>query len=318
MAGVHSVAASIVLFHGDLDWAVRAVASFAAQEPPCEPVHILCNDDDGREAADLSNRLAVAGLRAVVISSAANLGFSGGHNAALAGLFASGAQSVLVANADLALQPTAVAAMSALAMERDGCVLVGPLLTLADAAGVDEGLIDTSGIVWTRSGRHFDHQQGRPVAEAPTSARRVSGISGACLLVPRPAYERVVEISGEFFDELFLAYREDAELGFRASLLGIESWLEPSARGSHARGSRGTTRSVSAAVNSLGVQNRFLTAFKYGVRRPGGRLGPWLRDIVVIAGVLVRERESLPGLRRAFALRREARAKGRRILEATR
>ena len=307
-----------MLYHGDLDWAVRAVSSFASQEPPCGPVHILCNDDDGAEAADLSARLAAAGVTAEVASSAANLGFSGGHNRALAAAFAAGEDAVLVANADLTLAPAAVAAMTALAARHDGRILVGPVLTLADQSGRDEGLIDTTGIVWSRSGRHFDHLQGEPADHAPVGARVVAGISGACLLVPRPAYEQVVVASGEFFDELFLAYREDAELGYRAALLGVKSWVEPAARGSHARGSRGTTRAVSDAVNRLGVQNRFLTAFKYGRRRPGGSVGPWLRDIVVVAGVLVRERESIPGLTRAFALRREARAKGHRVLRAAR
>jgi GT2 family glycosyltransferase len=309
-----------VLYHGDLDWAVRSVSSFVAQQPTCGPVHLLCNDDDGTEAGELSDLLVAAGLnaRCLVTSSRANVGYASGHNAAMANAFGSGEDAVLVANADLCLEPSAVAAMSELADRHGGNILVGPVLTLADTDGRDEGLLDTTGIVWSRSGRHFDHQQGEPVGNAPSVASVVAGISGACLLVPRPAYERVVAASGEFFDELFLAYREDAELGYRAGLLGVTSWVEPAARGLHARGSRGTTRSVSAAVNSLGVQNRFLIAFKYGLRRPGGRIGPWLRDIVVVAGVLARERESLPGLRRAFALRREARTKGRRVLREAR
>jgi GT2 family glycosyltransferase len=230
--------------------------------------------------------------------------------------FAAGADALLVANADLVLRPDAVAAMAALSARLGDRVLVGPFLSLADPLGADEGLIDTTGIVWSRSGRHFDAQQGEPVAMAPTGPRSVAGVSGACLYVPRLAYEQIVAGSGEFFDELFVAYREDAELGFRAGLLGVASWVEPLARGSHARGTRGTSRAGSAAVNRLGVQNRFLIAFKYGTRRPGGWLQPWLRDLVVVGGVLVRERESLPGLRRALGLRREARAKGRRIRSA--
>jgi GT2 family glycosyltransferase len=312
------VPVSIVLYHGDHEWAVRAIASFAAQERPCGPILVHCNDDDGTDAADLRARLELAGLDTVVELSWGpdNLGYAGGHNRALQQQFAAGADAVLVANADLVLRPDAVAAMHALSHRLGGRVLVGPFLSLADAQGVDEGLIDTTGIVWSRTGRHFDAQQGEPDALAPTDARPVAGVSGACLYVPRPAYEAILAGSGEFFDELFVAYREDAELGFRAALLGVGSWVEPMARGSHARGSRGTTRSRSAAVNRLGVQNRFLIAFKYGRRRPGGRVLPWFRDAVVIGGVLLRERESLPGLRRAVALRREASDKGRRVLSA--
>jgi GT2 family glycosyltransferase len=312
----HSVPVSMVLYHGDHEWAVRAVAALAAQEPACGPILVHCNDDDGTEAADLRSRLDVAGLAdvSVVSSSPQNLGYSGGHNRVLREQFAAGADAVLVANADLVLRPDAVAALAALSTRLGDQVLVGPFLSLADQLGADEGLIDTTGIIWSRSGRHFDAQQGEPVALAPTGPRCVAGVSGACLYVPRLAYERIVAGSGEFFDELFVAYREDAELGFRAGLLGVASWVEPLARGSHARGTRGTSRAGSAAVNRLGVQNRFLIAFKYGHRRPGGWLQPWLRDVVVIGGVLLRERESLPGLRRAFALRHEAWAKGRLVL----
>ena len=313
-----TVPVSIVLYHGDHDWAVRAVASFAAQQLPCGPIRVHCNDDDGTDAADLRSRLDLAGLGGwyVVSWSPQNLGYSGGHNRVLQEQFAAGAVAVLVANGDLVLRPDAVAAMAALSARLGDRVLVGPLLVLADKLGADEGLIDTTGIVWSRSGRHFDAQQGKRVALAPTGPLKVAGVSGACLYVPRLAYEQIVAGSGEFFDELFVAYREDAELGFRAALLGVASWVEPLARGAHARGTRGTSRTGSPAVNRLGVQNRFLIAFKYGSRRPGGRLLPWLRDVVVVGGVVLRERESLPGLRRAFRLRREAKAKGQRVLSA--
>jgi peptidoglycan/LPS O-acetylase OafA/YrhL/GT2 family glycosyltransferase len=314
------VSASIVLYHGDLPWAVRAVASLAAQQPPCGPIKVLCNDDDGTEAAELTRLLALANLSRLctVTSSAENLGYSGGHNRALAEEFAAGAEAVLVVNADLTLRPNAVERLALLADRFAGRVLVGPVLSLADADGEDEGLLDTTGIVWSRSGRHFDGQQGEPLAEAPDAARPVAGISGACLYVPRAAYDHIVAQSGEFFDELFFAYREDAELGFRAGLLGVPSWVEPAARGLHARGTRGTSRAGSAAVNRLGVQNRFLTAFKYGRSRPGGSVLPWLRDLLVVAAVVVHERSSLPGLWRALSVRHEVRAKGRQVLDTDR
>jgi GT2 family glycosyltransferase len=159
----------------------------------------------------------------------------------------------------------------------------------------------------------LDIGQSAPL-QAPSGApRRVAGISGACLYVPASTYRTVTEASGEFFDEDFFAYREDAELAFRAQLLGIHSYLVPSARGRHCRQLRGTQRQVSVEIDRLGVRNRFLFASKYGLGRPG--LAPLVlaRDAVVILGVLLRERTSLPGLRDAWQLRHAMRAKGRRV-----
>jgi GT2 family glycosyltransferase len=113
-----------------------------------------------------------------------------------------------------------------------------------------------------------------------------------------------------------VAYREDAELAHRAALLGVPSFLVPAARGVHVRRLRGTGRGIDPQIDLLGVRNRFLIAAKYGRRRPGGTVGPWLRDAVVIGGVLLRERRSLPGLRDAWHLRRAMRDKGARIRAA--
>ena len=130
----------------------------------------------------------------------------------------------------------------------------------------------------------------------------VRGLTGACLWVPRAAYEQIVDATGELFDEDFLAYREDAELGLRAERIGVAQVVVPSAVALHGRALRGTTRG-NPVLDRLGVQNRFLIAFKHGRHRPGAWLGAPLRDLLVVGGVLTRERHSLPGLRAAWRLR---------------
>ncbi len=302
-------------FHSDPELLARAVDALADQTVPVAAVRVLVNDDPhGRDTAAIRDRLGEA-VPIVLEQSAENLGFAGGHNRLLAAGFAAGAELAIVHNPDLALERTAVAALAEAAAQG---VLAGPVLELADPRTlVGEGVLDTRGIRWTWDGRHLDAGQGEPL---PTGTARapfaVAGVSGACLAVPRTAFERIVAASGEFFDEDFVAYREDAELAFRAELLGVRSVVAPAARGRHARSLRGTARGADPWVDRLGVRNRFLIAFKYGRRRPGLLLGPWLRDLVVIAGVLLRERTSLPGLREAWALRVRMRAKGRRVLAA--
>lgn len=128
-------------------------------------------------------------------------------------------------------------------------------------------------------------------------------------MVPRRAYELIVARTGEFFDGDFFAYREDAELGLRAAMLGVTSWVVPAARACHARTLRGNARGVSPHIDRLGVRNRFLIAFKYGTRRPGGWFGAPLRDFAVLAAVMLRERSSWPGVCEAWRLRGRMRQK---------
>jgi GT2 family glycosyltransferase len=148
-----------------------------------------------------------------------------------------------------------------------------------------------------------------------TQPTQVDGISGACMLVSRAAYERVVNETGEFFDGHFIAYREDAELGVRAALVGVESWVVPSAAALHVRGLRGTQRGISVHVDRLGVRNRFLIKIKLGRYRPGRPLAAAARDLLVVLGVLVKEWSSIPGLVDAWKLRHVMREKHRRLEE---
>jgi len=258
---------------------------------------LLVNEATGQELAEL----AAPGVE--LRPEPANTGFAGGHNRVLAELFDGGADGVLVLNPDLSLAFDALAELWRAAQHQDGRCLVGPLLEAGDEELRGTGLVDSAGIRWTVGGRHLDALQGRPLRDAPRETVRVPGLTGASLLVPRPAYELIVAKTGELFDEDFLAYREDAELALRCAALDIPSYLCPTAKGVHRRGLKGTSRRGSTAVNRLGVQNRFLLLFKHGRRRPGNPLAGAARDLVVLVGAATIERSSWPGVRQAWALR---------------
>jgi GT2 family glycosyltransferase len=315
-----AVDVTLVLWHPDWRVVGWTLDSLAAQRSPVR-LHVFANDDpDGTVVARV---LVCAQASDVAIESthsdARNIGFAGAHNVLLDAVFAGDATAAVVLNPDVGLEPDALATLTGFRPAQDVPWLAGPLLELAAPDTLDaEGVIDTAGIRWTRGARHLDTLQGEPVSAAPSRPRRVDGISGACLLVTRAAYERIVGATGEFFDNDFIAYREDAELALRAAALGVESWLVPAARGLHVRTSRGTSRGVSQTIDRLGVRNRFLIAFKHGRHRPGGHFGAIVRDVIVVLGVLVRERSSLSGLREAWSLRRPMRAKGQRMREAAR
>jgi GT2 family glycosyltransferase len=273
--------------------------------------------DADRSLKDDLNR-DVGTLDPVVRLSPENLGFAFAHNAALAALFDLGCDAVLVLNPDVVLEPAALEELAATARSmRPGPALFGPVLELADPTTLRAtALTDTRGIRWSADGRHFDVGQGAPVGDPREDVMLVDGVSGAALLVPRETYDLLVSETGEFFDADFIAYREDAELAFRASLLGVRSFVVHAARGRHVRRLRGTTRGLDAQIDMLGVRNRFLIAFKYGRGRPGRMPLPYVRDAVVVLAVLLRERSSIPGLRDAWRLRHTMWAKGARIRAA--
>ena len=297
---------NVVLFHSDPVQVERALQALARSSEPPRQVQIHLNEDDGADL-DLPTWCTVSRTQD-------NLGFAGAHNRLLAAAFDAGAEVVVVHNPDLTLAPDAVTALVAAAANVP-CALLGPVLEQASRDGAPTGLTDTLGIRWTRDGRHFDIGQGARLDLPRTDPPRlVAGVSGACLVVPRTAYERIVAASGEFFDEDFIAYREDAELAIRAGVLGVESWLVPAARGLHVRSQRGTTRGRDRFIDLLGVRNRFLILAKWGRRRPGFLPFALFRDVVVVLGVVVRERRSLPGLRQAWQLRGRMREKRVRVL----
>lgn len=307
---------SVVLYRSPRAAMLATMAALAAQTVPPDSVLVHVNEADAADLDDLRSDIAQAlgHVSFAVEASSENLGFTGGHNRLLAQLFAAGCSAAVVLNPDLVLDPAALQALDAAASDLGGCVLLGPILELADPVTREgTGRIDTVGIRWTAGARHLDDRQGELLRDLPSAVSNVAGISGACLYVGRAAYHRVVDASGEFFDADFIAYREDAELAHRAHLLGISSYLVPAARGRHIRRLRGTARGVDPQIDALGVRNRFLIAFKYGARRPGSSVAALARDVVVVAGVLVRERSSLPALREAWRLRGRMRDKGRQV-----
>ena len=313
-----SWAVSLVLYHSSPDVLRLVLGALEALARQPVEVRIHVNDDGDDFAARLATDPTLSAWLASVLrvtASAANLGFSGAHNANLAASFAAGSDAVLVLNPDVILEPSTVARLAEAA---DGKALAGPLLTLADPVTLaPEHRIDSAGIRWTWTGRHLDDHQGEPFVGTDAAPYPVEGITGACLWVPRLVHDLIVSQTGEFFDEDFIAYREDAELGLRASRLGVRQIVVPTATALHVRALRGGARGV-PALDRLGVQNRFLIAFKHGRHRPGAWFGAPLRDVVVVAGVVLRERHSMPGLRRAWELRPKMRAKGRRITAAQR
>jgi GT2 family glycosyltransferase len=194
------------------------------------------------------------------------------------------------------------------------------------------GLVDSKGIRMTRSGRHFDIDQGR-LAEAsdgrglrplalPGGGRlfEVFGVSGAAALY-RLSFLRDVAIDGQPFDEDFFAYREDADLAWRGRLFGWRALYVPRAIAYHVRMvTPERRRQLSPAINMHSVKNRWLLRWKNEGLYLAVRNAPFelLRDLVAVAGVLLTERTSLPAFAWLWKNRRRTMEKRRRIQQRRR
>lgn len=164
--------------------------------------------------------------------------------------------------------------------------------------------IDSTGIYFTPELRHFD--RGSKTLDRGQFEREehVFGATGAAAMYRRAMMEDVF-IGGEFFDEDFFAYREDADVSWRAQLFGWTCVYTPSALAFHVRSVLPENRrQVSALVNMHSVKNRFLMRIK-NVDREIYSKHWWRitqRDLLIFAACFLYEWSSLPAF--SFVFRR--------------
>ena len=219
-----------------------------------------------------------------------NTGFCKAHNE-LVRRFPS--QFVLFLNPDTILGPNfAEELVRALEIRPDAASASGKLLRM------DGKTLDSTGIIMLREQRHLDRGADQPDLGQFDKPEDIFGPSGAAAMYRRQALDDVA-IDGQYFDEDFFAYREDADLAWRCRLLGWKSIYVPTAIARHRRRVTPERRDrVSKAINFHSVKNRFLlrinnmTAGLY--RRDFRRIT--LRDAAVVGYVLLREWSSIPAL----------------------
>ncbi|HEX4594842.1 MAG TPA: glycosyltransferase family 2 protein [Bryobacteraceae bacterium] len=224
-----------------------------------------------------------------------NEGFATAQNQAIA---MSTGDWVLVLNPDVVLLPGVIEHLvEAGRIDEKAGTICGRLLAIGrDLKPLEHPLIDTAGIYFTEAMRHFDRGWHEPDDGRFRKMEYVFGASAAAALYRR---EMIADISegGNFFDLDFFAYREDADVAWRAQLLGWRCLYTPAAVGYHVRSvGPGNRRDVPAVINMHSVKNRFLMRTKNmtaGVFRRFWRQ-MIARDLLVIGGSLLLEQKSLP------------------------
>jgi len=227
-----------------------------------------------------------------------NRGFSAAHNLAIG---RTSADFYLALNPDAFLEPDYLARLvEALARDPSAGSAAGKLLRAAsrEPPAADDDVIDSTGIVMVSSQRHLDRGAGEIDRGQYDRMEYVFGASGAAALYRRSMLEDL-RIAGEIFDEDFFAYREDADLAWRAQLLGWRCLFVPAAVARHVRRVTPERRGdLPPELNRYSVRNRFLLRLKNQDVRSAARFAApaLLRDAQVVGYVLLREWSSIPAL----------------------
>lgn len=223
-----------------------------------------------------------------------NLGFASAQNQAIE--LATGSW-ILTLNPDVLLQSNFIQALvdAGNADPKVGTVC-GKLLSIRASFDLPEKqLVDSTGIYFTPMLRHLDRGSQEVDNGHYTNPEYVFGATAAAALYRREMIDDVA-IHGEFFDPDFFVYREDADVAWRAQLLGWRCLYTPTARGYHVRAVLpGNRRALPAVINMHSVKNRFLMRIKNITWDQYKRhwFSITVRDLVVLGACLVREHSSL-------------------------
>jgi len=250
-----------------------------------------------------------------VLYNNSNVGFAAAQNRAIG---ASTGNWVLVLNPDVVLQPGFIEHLvEAAEMDPRAGTVCGRMLAIGrDLKPLAEPLIDTAGIYFTPELRHFDRGWHEPDDGRFRQMEYVFGASAAAAMYRRGMIADVAN-RDQFFDPDFFSYREDADVSWRAQLLGWRCLYVPGAEAYHVRSvGPGNRRAVPGIINMHSVKNRFLMRIK---STTGGLYGRFwapitMRDIVVIGGCLLWEPRSLPAFWRVAKCLPRALRERRRIM----
>ncbi len=256
--------------------------------------------------------------RAQVILLPDNIGFAEAQNRAIA---AGAGEWVLTLNPDVLLERDFVRHLiDAAACDPGTGAVCGKLLSIGHGfEPLPESRIDSAGIYFTPAMRHFDRGWRQPVAAYSDRIEYVFGASAAAALYRRTMIDDI-SVEGSFFDPDFFVYREDADVAWRAQLLGWRCIYTPHAVGRHVRTVTPINRrALPAVINMHSVKTRFLMRVKNltgGVSRRC--LAPMLwRDALVVGGSLLWEPSSAMGLWR-FVRQLPRALRQRRVIMARR
>src|SRR5882757_6078768 len=268
----------------------RCLESVLAQRYPNREIIVIDNaSTDG--TADILEQFED---RCQIVYNDENIGFAAAQNQAIQ---ISAGEWVLTLNPDVLLLPNFIQALVDAGQfdPKIGTVCGKLLAILATFDLPDKPLVDSTGIYFTPMLRHLDRGSQEVDNGHYLNYEYVFGATAAAALYRRGMIEDI-SVDGEFFDPDFFVYREDADVAWRAQLMGWRCVYTPLARGYHVRNVLpGNRRALPPEINMHSVKNRFLMRIKN--MTPDLYRRNWFsitsRDLLVVTACLIREHTSL-------------------------
>jgi GT2 family glycosyltransferase len=313
-----SILAHVTLYNSK-DTVIKTIESLLAQKLPATYSLTVLVTDNASEDNLLDQLTSINGDKITYHKNSVNLGFAAAQNQAARVCLRDGFSYLFLVNPDLRLEPDAVSHMLQALEGEHRIGMVTPLLIKADENlnQLSPATVDAAGMYMTTSLRHLDRVE--KITEYNNAKNElVFGGTGAALLMTtqfikdvtiddtdrseglfivypqlREGYLNRVQL----FDEAFFAYREDADLAWRAQLLGWQTIFVPAAIGYHIRHVTPENRSkLSPLINRYSVRNRFLLQLNnYTLNGMWHCLIPGLiiRNLLVVIGVILKEQSSI-------------------------
>jgi GT2 family glycosyltransferase len=302
--------AIILLSVDEAPMLARSLPAALAQQPAPDEVLVVdnaCQDETAELAAHHGARVLTLPVRR---------SYAAAVNDAIAAVQG---DAILLLNADCFLRPGFLAA-AVPRLSEAGVGSVAPKLLRAGPGARERGEeIDAAGMSIDRRRKNGLVGHGAP-ATAFASPAPVFGADGAAALYRRQVLDECRLGGAEVLDEDMELWASDADLAWRAQLLGWRSVYEPAAVAEHVRTYSPSTRAqMSRSDRRLQFRNRYLMMIKNETAAGLARDLPAiaLYESVALGYVLLREPYLLAGYRDAWRLRRGA-WRRRRLVQARR
>jgi len=282
----------------------RSLPAALDQDP--RPEVVVVDNGSGDRTAEVAARHGVRVLRLEE-----RLSYAAAVNLAIR---QTDGEAVLLLNADCFLQPGFLQ-YALPRLREDGIGSVAPKLLRISGPGAPAQEIDAAGMYVDRRRKNGLTGFGQAAArfDRPTE---VFGADGAAALYRRETLEDCALNGEEVLDEDMALWASDADLAWRAQLLGWRCAYEPRAVAHHIRTYSPATRArMSEEARRLQFRNRYLMIVKNetgpGLLRHGLLIAAW--ELVALGHVVLRERHLLAGYREAWSRLPAARRRRREI-----
>lgn len=226
----------IILSYNSRPYIEKCLDTVLAQDYPNLEILVIINGSADGSAEFIKSRYG-RHKKIRIIEPGENLWFSRGNNF---GIKRAQGEYILTLNQDTVLERNFISRLAgAMAEDLKLGSVSGKLLHYKYDIDSKTRVLDSTGIEIFRTRRVIDRGQWEVDQGQYDSATDIFGASGAAALYRRRALEEVKlpKYNGEFeyFDEDFIAYKEDVDLAWRLQLLGYKCRLLPAAVVYHGR-----------------------------------------------------------------------------------